>query len=100
MSEDKLRRYLLSETHPVGREKARFLARLGYSAQHWPELRWALLEIARSSEVAATEATTHGTKYVVDGYLQKPGYGGARVRTIWFVETKGTLPRLVTVVPR
>jgi hypothetical protein len=33
----KLHGYLLSQTHPVGRFKARFFAALGYSAERWSE---------------------------------------------------------------
>jgi hypothetical protein len=98
VSEDKLLRYLLSESHLVGRAKARFFAKLGYTARDWLALRQALLEIAADSEVAETTATPHGTKYIVDGYLQRPGYAGARLRTIWIVEGERA-PRLVTAFP-
>jgi hypothetical protein len=38
----KLRHYLLSRTHPVGRFKARFFTALGFSAEQYPLLDTAL----------------------------------------------------------
>jgi len=43
----KVRDYLLSPSHPVGRFKAVFFAALGFSQADWPALRDALLELAR-----------------------------------------------------
>ena len=38
VDEEKLRGYLLSPNHPVGRFKARFFFALGFSAEQWIEL--------------------------------------------------------------
>jgi len=46
----KVRDYLLSPTHPVGRFKSVFFAALGFSADHWSLLRDALLELARTGD--------------------------------------------------
>ena len=48
----KVRDYLLSPTHPVGRFKSVFFAALGFSANQWPVLRDALLELARAGNVS------------------------------------------------
>ena len=42
----KVRDYLLSPTHPVGRFKSVFFAALGFSADQWTMLRDALLQLA------------------------------------------------------
>ena len=34
----KVRTYLLSSSHPVGRFKARFFRSLGFTEENWPEL--------------------------------------------------------------
>lgn len=46
----KLRDYLLSEMHPVGRFKARFFHALGYEADAWKLLHDDLLRLAASNE--------------------------------------------------
>ena len=47
---EKIREYLLSPDHPVGRFKARFFASLGYERSRWEALRDDLLAAARSQE--------------------------------------------------
>jgi len=42
ISAQKLRDYLLSPNHPVGRFKARFFGALGFSAANWRDLEQAL----------------------------------------------------------
>ena len=46
----KVRDYLLSPEHPVGRGKARFFTGLGFRRERWPELRDALLALGRTGE--------------------------------------------------
>jgi len=45
----KLRDYLLSQLHPVGRFKAAFFIALGYSTDQWEVLRDDLLALARAA---------------------------------------------------
>jgi hypothetical protein len=52
VAEAKVRDYLLSPVHPVGRFKAVFFFALGFSREHWELLRDALLVIG--STVHAT----------------------------------------------
>jgi hypothetical protein len=52
----KVRDYLLSPTHPVGRFKSVFFVALGFSADRWSLLRDALLELARSGDATPRQA--------------------------------------------
>src|SRR6185437_2433530 len=45
---DKVRDYLLSRSHPVGRFKAAVFAALGYTQENWETLRDDILLIART----------------------------------------------------
>lgn len=60
----KITRYLLSETHSVGRAKARFFRALGFNERHPELLQEALLEVARESLVRGILETPYGSKYV------------------------------------
>jgi hypothetical protein len=64
----KIRDYLLSESHPVGRFKASFFIALGYSAAAWEVLAVDLQRHATENEAHATEANPSGrsTKCVVE----------------------------------
>ena len=98
IDERKVRDYLLSPSHPVGRFKARVFAALGFgegtAALFIAELR----RIAVGGEVAEVEDTAFGRKYTVHGDLTGPA-GSAKVLTVWIQEGQEDV-RLVTVRPR
>ena len=95
----KVGQYLLSDSHPIGRFKARFLRALGFRASEPEVLVRELLRLARDGEVSGTEDNPYGRKYLVGGALQGPA-GSSAVVTVWFVNKAGGAPRLVTVRPR
>lgn len=99
VDEVKVRDYLLAPDHPVGRAKARFFAALGFTRDGWPELRDALLAIARDGDAEAAEATVFGQKYAVRGILRGPAGRTAPVLTAWIVRRGEHAPRLVSAYP-
>ncbi|MGE3345180.1 MAG: DUF6883 domain-containing protein [Vicinamibacterales bacterium] len=68
----KLRDYLLSTTHSLGRFKARFFGALGFSAQRWSELDAALRaqHLTQAAEPGATGP--HGPKFTSRAILTGP----------------------------
>jgi hypothetical protein len=96
---EKLTGYLLSETHPVGKAKAKYFRSLGYDDENVALLETGLLDIARTEAVVDTESTPHGTKYIIDGSLMPPGGRMAAVRSVWIIATNDSRPRLVTAFP-
>jgi hypothetical protein len=96
----KIRDYLLSEVHPVGRFKARVFAALGYAPDQWESFRDDVLAIARTDEVITETKTEHGRKFEVDGILNGASGRSAPVRTVWIIRANEDFPRLVTVFPR
>lgn len=98
-SEDKLTTYLLDEAHQEGRGKALFFQHFGFSVAQWKVLAQALLDHARTYNIAKAERTRFGTRYVVEGYLDTPVGRRPMVRTVWFVRRGETAPRLVTAYP-
>ena len=99
ISEAKLIEYLLSETHPVGRFKARLLHAVGYETADSQILEQALINIAHEEEVSETNPTPYGTMYVIDGTLQTPSGAALQMRTVWIIATGESSPRLVTAYP-
>ena len=95
----KIRDYLLSHEHPIGRFKAVFFEALGYGTADWGRLRSDLLEVCRSG--AATEGlpSPFGVKYEVRGTLQGPSGRRAEVVTVWVILRGGAVPRFVTAFP-
>ncbi len=96
---EKLRSYLLSETHAVGRAKARYFRSIGYTAEKAEELAEALVMIARSECINQEITSDFGTKYVIDGELATPVGTLVQVRTIWVIDSQDARPRFVTAYP-
>ena len=96
---EKLTGYLLSETHAIGRAKARFFLAHGYGATAPERLERDVLEIARANPIEEEVTSPHGTKYVVEGILKTPRGTAIPIRTVWIVEPGDTRPRFVTAYP-
>jgi hypothetical protein len=95
----KLDGYLLSEAHPAGQSKAEFFRAIGFSRTDADTLRAGLVAIAQGQEVTETASSSHGTKYVVDGWLSSPTGRMVEVRTVWIMNPGEDIPRLVTAYP-
>ena len=61
----KLRDYLLSTVHPLGRFKARFFNALGFSADRWQELESALRIQHLTQEAEPAPAMRRGQKFTI-----------------------------------
>lgn len=92
----KVRDYLLSGSHPVGRFKAKFFVALGYSAARWELLRRDLLTLAIAGEATLAQTNQFDWKLEVDGILTGPNGRSAEVRTVWKIESEQHPPRFVT----
>ncbi len=99
IAEEKVRDYLLSSVHPIGRHKARFFYRLGYRQECWRELAMDLEQVLLENPVVNRMQTNYGEKYIVEGRLKGPAGESAKVVTAWVIKTGEDFPRLVTAYP-
>ena len=81
----KVRDYLLSGSHPVGRFKATLFSALGDSADRWEILRDDLLTLARTCVATPGQPSHFGLKFELDGILLGPSGRSAAVKTVWIV---------------
>ncbi|MBW1897346.1 MAG: hypothetical protein JRI47_09860, partial [Deltaproteobacteria bacterium] len=81
----KIRAYLLSSSHPVGRFKANFFRALGYTDSNWQRFERDVRLIARSGEATRGRDNGYGQTYVVSGTLEGPSGMQAPVATVWIV---------------
>lgn len=95
----KLTGYLLSETHSVGRSKAKFFRSLGFNEDTVSLLEQELLAIARSQAVTETLSTTHGMKYVITATINTPVGKTVSILTVWIIDEGEDTPRFVTARP-
>ena len=99
ISKEKLTSYVLSETHAVGKFKAKFFRKLGFDGANISLLEDALRTITQSQEVKEELPSAYGTKYIVDGKMKTPSGKLIKVRTVWIVEEGQKRPRFITVYP-
>lgn len=95
----KIRDYLLSWSHPIGRFKAAFFRSLGYTDSDSTRLEADLRELASSGDAVLGQASSYGQKYEVRGMLTGPSGRQAEVVTVWIVLTGEDVPRFVTAYP-
>jgi len=95
----KVRDYLLSSEHPVGRFKAHFFMRIGFASERWQDLRAQLQSVSLREEAEVAERTDHGQKYVVRGTIIGTAGRRAKVSTVWIVLHEEEVPRFVTAYP-
>ena len=95
----KVVQYLLSSTHRAGRGKARFFSAIGFQVDAWEAMAHALQQHAGENVVTLSEDTPFGTRYVIEGALIAPNGRQLQVRTVWFIDERGQVPRFVTAYP-
>ncbi len=95
----KVRDYLLSASHPVGRFKAAVFTRLGYRQDEWTVLQADLLALARHGTALLGRSSIHGVKYEVSDTLIGPNGRAAVVTTVWLLKHGESTPRLITAFP-
>lgn len=96
---NKLVKYLLSESHPVGSTKARFFRRHGFNETNVDELEKELLRIARANDVKEDRKFEYGTNYVIDGTMETPSGIRVAITCVWFFKTSKSRPRFITAYP-
>lgn len=97
--EAKIRDYLLSTSHPVGRFKAPFFTSLGYTSTNWQRLEKDLLALAVSADAELGKDSPYGQKYEIRGTLSGPSRRSGGVLTVWIILYGGDVPQFVTAFP-
>ena len=99
VDEAKIRAYLLSSEHPVGRFKSRVFNAVGYRHDSWHVLQDDLRSLALDIEVSLGAFDEHGRRYVGVGVLIGPSGAPLPIVTVWLIPSEGDPPRLITAYP-
>ena len=99
IDEAKVRGYLLSSEHPVGRFKAVFFRGLGFRPEDWQLLGAALVTHALSGEATPEPPSVYGQKFRVRAMLQGPSGRSELLLSVWIIRPGEDVPRLVTAFP-
>lgn len=95
---EKIRDYLLSSRHRVGRFKARYFRSLGYTTENWQRLANDLRSVAQGEAEFLVESP-YGRKFSILAHIIEPNGRTGSVVTIWIVESRSDRPRFVTAFP-
>jgi len=99
ISREKLVQYILSETHALGRFKAKFFQSLGFNKTNVHLFEESLRTIAKFKDVKDVISSPYGTKYVLDGRVKTPTGKIVKLRTVRIIEKGQNRPRFVTTYP-
>lgn len=99
VAESKIVDYLLSTTHPEGKDKANFFLSFGFSSERWQEFADALTRHAATHEVESSVETGYGVCYLVDGAIESPDQRNPQIRAVWQIDLDAVNPRLITAYP-
>lgn len=99
ISNEKIIDYILSETHPVGKFKARLFQKFGFNNTNANLFEKSLRKIAKTHEVTLTLPTQYGTKYLIDGEIKTPLGKPIKIRCVWIIEINQNKPRFITAYP-
>jgi hypothetical protein len=99
ISEKKISDYLLSQSHPEGAPKRKFLESFGFSSADPSTLRTALLTHASTGIVVASTTTPYGTLFEVNGRIESPNGANPWILVVWMIDAGKDRPRLITAVP-
>ena len=99
VDERKVRDYLLSPSHPVGRFKAAIFAAVGFDDHNWSAFRDQLLAIAQLGLAEPGVVSDYGRKYLISSVLTGR-LGSIHVVTVWFIANSTDIPHLITVYPK
>lgn len=95
----KLTKYLLSETHDVGKSKAKFFREIGFNQTNLEQLKQELLNVAKIAVVTEVIETIHGAKYVIIDAIKAPSGRSVTILTVWMIDRGETAPRFITARP-
>lgn len=96
---EKLRDYLTSATHPVGRFKAAFFLSLGYTEENSIELETDIRSQHLSFDAEEVESSTFGRKFTITSPISGPSGREAVVTSVWIIRKDEEIPRFVTAYP-
>ncbi len=95
---EKIRDYLLSTSHLIGRYKAAFFRSLGYEQDSWEVLASDIRSLL-SVDATLLETTEFGTKYRITGNITGPNDRTLCITTVWIILDSENTPRFVTAYP-
>ncbi len=95
----KIRDYVLSPEHPIGRFKAALFLGMGYTKDNWQRLMDDIRSFHLPLDAIPVETNLFGQKYAIRGIITGPNGRRVMLRTIWIILKAEDFGRFVTIYP-
>ena|SRR3972149_3549119 len=95
----KIRDYILSSLHPVGRFKAALFKMMGYTPEDWELFAEDIRKYHLPLDAEPIEKTKYGQKYIITGAITGPNGKIVILRSIWIIMEGEEAPRFITIYP-
>lgn len=96
---EKLKDYVLSNTHPIGRFKATLFQQMGYAETNWEQFAEDIRAQHLALEAELGEKTKYGQKYIITRNFKGPSGKAMKLKSIWIILTGEDFPRFITIYP-
>lgn len=95
----KIRGYILSTEHPIGRFKAALFQRIGYTKENWEKLINDIRNYHLPLDAEPVERNKYGRKYVIKGNFKSPSGKIVMLKSMWIILDGEDIPRFITIYP-
>jgi len=99
VADNKITDYLLSETHEIGKHKAEFFKRFGFSLNEIDTFKYSLIQHSIDRDIVETKHSNFGVKYELKCEFKTPDDRNPCIKTVWIVENGHEEPKLITAYP-
>lgn len=99
VEDKKITHYLLSDTHSLGKHKAKFFKSFGFKGTDIETFKSALIAHAIEKQIEESEDNGFGKKFELKCDFQTPDSRNPCIVSVWIIEKGNTIPKLVTAYP-
>jgi len=99
VADNKIRNYLLSDIHEIGKHKADFFKRFGFDLSDVETFKVSLIQHSIDRDIEKTKDLDFGIKYELKCEIKTPDERNPCIVTVWIVENGQEEPKLVTAYP-
>jgi hypothetical protein len=99
VADNKIRDYLLSDVHEIGKHKADFFKRFGFDLLDVETFKGSLIQHSIDRDIEKTNDSDFGIKYELKCEIKTPDGRNPCIVSVWIVENGQEIPKLVTAFP-
>lgn len=96
VADNKIKDYLLNESHPEGMSKAKFFKHFGFNLSNIETFKESLKQHSIDRDIEKTVENNFGVKYMLKCEIETPDKRNPCIISVWLVEKGQQQPVLIT----